>query len=201
MVICGATGDLTRRKLIPALYNLARQKHLSPNFAIVGFAFEDYTVESYREQLTKDVPGFLGEPLDPQLWDWFLKRIYYISGDFRNPACYQKLNEVVAKADAEHHTQGNHFFYLAVAPTFFSEIARQLGAVGLTQEGPGRWRRVIIEKPFGRDLESARTLNGTDRTADLPHRSLPRQGDRAEHHGTAVRQRHLRAGLESPLHR
>jgi len=115
IVIFGATGDLTHRKLIPALYNLAHEKHLSPNFAIVGFAREDYTPEFYREQLTKDLPEFLGEPLDADLWDWFLKRIYYLSGDFRDPACYQKLKEMIAKADAEHHTQGNHFFYLIEA--------------------------------------------------------------------------------------
>jgi glucose-6-phosphate 1-dehydrogenase len=159
MVICGATGDLTRRKLIPALYNLARAKHLSPNFAIVGMAREEYTTEVYRELLTKDIATFLGEPVDAALWDWFLKRIYYTYGDFRDPACYQQLKGLIAEADKAHHTQGNHFFYLAVAPAFFSEIVRQLGAAGLTQETGGHWRRVIVEKPFGRDLESARTLN------------------------------------------
>jgi glucose-6-phosphate 1-dehydrogenase len=159
MVICGATGDLTRRKLIPALYNLARAKHLSPNFAIVGFAFEKFTTEVYRDQLTKDLQTFAGEPIDAELWAWFLKRIYYLQGDFRDPASYQKLNELVTQADRDNHAQGNYFFYLAVAPVFFAEIVRQLGTVGLTQEDNGHWRRVIIEKPFGHDLASARELN------------------------------------------
>jgi glucose-6-phosphate 1-dehydrogenase len=159
MVICGATGDLTRRKLIPALYNLAREKHLSHNFAIIGFAYDKQTVEAYRQQLTKDMETFAGTPLDAELWDWFLKRIYYLAGDFRDASVYEQLKELIAKTETEHHTQGNCFFYLAVAPTFFAEIVRQLGAVGLTAEGNGRWRRVIVEKPFGHDLESARQLN------------------------------------------
>jgi glucose-6-phosphate 1-dehydrogenase len=176
MVICGATGDLTRRKLIPALYNLAREKHLSPNFAIVGLAREDYTPEFFRELLTKEVPEFLGEPLDPVLWDWFLKRIYYTFGDFRDPACYQQLKELIVKADTEHHTQSNFFFYLAVAPMFFGEIVRQLGAAGMMKE-EGHWRRTIIEKPFGRDLESARTLN-----ADLKQVLTEKQIYRIDHY-------------------
>jgi glucose-6-phosphate 1-dehydrogenase len=159
MVICGATGDLTRRKLIPALYNLAHAKHLPSNFAIVGFAFDKFTLEAYKEQLTKDIQEFAGEPVDRELWDWFLKRIYYIHGDFREPAVYQQLKELVLQADREHHCQGNYFYYLAVAPAFFAEIVRQLGTAGLTQEKDGHWRRVIIEKPFGHDLASARQLN------------------------------------------
>src|SRR3954468_4462350 len=76
MVICGATGDLTRRKLIPALYNLAHSKHLSANFAIVGFAYDNFTTEAYRQELTKDLEAFAGEPIDAELWGWFLQRIY-----------------------------------------------------------------------------------------------------------------------------
>src|SRR5436305_3159371 len=95
MVICGATGDLTRRKLIPALYNLAQQKHLSTNFAIVGFAYDKLTTEAYHEQLTKDLKTFCGETVDVALWNWFLKRIYYLSGDFRDAGAYQQLKELV----------------------------------------------------------------------------------------------------------
>src|SRR6516162_9207583 len=101
MVICGATGDLTRRKLIPALYNLAREKHLSPNFAIVGFAYDDLKPEVFREQLSKDIETFAGQAVDPELWDWFLKRIYYLHGDFRKAEHYQQLKELVEKADKE----------------------------------------------------------------------------------------------------
>jgi glucose-6-phosphate 1-dehydrogenase len=160
MVICGATGDLTRRKLIPALYNLAREKHLSPNFAIVGFAYDDLKPDVFREQLSKDIETFAGQAVDPELWDWFLKRIYYLHGDFRKAEHYQQLKELVEKADKEHEAHGNYFFYLATAPVFFGEIVRQIGALGLTQEGNGHWRRVIIEKPFGHDLATAKALNG-----------------------------------------
>jgi glucose-6-phosphate 1-dehydrogenase len=177
MVICGATGDLTRRKLIPALYNLAHAKHLSPNFAIVGFAFDKYTLEAYREELTKDIQQFAAEPIDKELWDWFLKRIYYVHGDFRDAAVYQQLKELIVQADREHHCLGNYFFYLAVAPAFFAEIVRQVGAAGLTQEKDGHWRRVIVEKPFGHDLESARTLN-----ADLKQVLTERQIYRIDHY-------------------
>ncbi len=177
MVICGATGDLTRRKLIPALYNLAHSKHLSSNFAIVGFAFDKLTVEAFRELLTKDLQAFVGALIDTALWEWFLKRICYLQGDFRDPNCYQQLKELCARADQEHHTQGNYFFYLAVAPVFFSEIVRQLGTAGLTQEKDGHWRRVIIEKPFGHDLESARTLN-----AELKQVLTERQIYRIDHY-------------------
>src|ERR1043166_1864705 len=159
MVICGATGDLTRRKLIPALYNLAREKHLSQNFAIVGFAFDDVTPEAIRDQLSKDMETFAGQPIDPELWQWFLKRIYYLRGDFRKPEHYQQLKELIEKADKEHEAHGNYFFYMATAPVFFGEIVRQLGAIGLTTEQDGHWRRVIIEKPFGHDLPSAKALN------------------------------------------
>jgi glucose-6-phosphate 1-dehydrogenase len=177
MVICGATGDLTRRKLFPSLYNLARSKHLCANFAIIGFAFDKLSPEEYRAQLTKDMAEFAGEPIDKELWDWFLKRIYYLYGDFRDPTCYQKLSEIITQADREHHTQGNYFFYLAVAPTFFSVIVQQLGAVGLTQEKDGHWRRAIVEKPFGHDLASAQTLN-----AELKKVLTERQIYRIDHY-------------------
>ncbi len=177
MVICGATGDLTRRKLIPALYNLARQKHLSPNFAVVGFAFDKLEPEAFRAELAKDLQTHAGEPIDPELWNWFHERIEFLQGDFRDPAAYQKLKELILKADQEHHCQGNYFFYLAVAPVFFAEIVRQLGAVGLTQEKDGHWRRVIVEKPFGDDLNSARTLN-----AELKQVLTERQIYRIDHY-------------------
>src|SRR5437764_1223324 len=93
MVICGATGDLARRKLFPSLYNLAQAHHLSSNFAIVGFAFDKFSPDEYRDQLTKDMHTFAGEEIDKDVWNWFLKRIYYINGDFRDPAVYQQLKD------------------------------------------------------------------------------------------------------------
>ena len=160
MVVCGATGDLTKRKLLPALYNLAQSNLLSREFAIVGFSRLPQTSEAFRAQLGEDMKTFVtGGALDPEIWDWLARRIYYVSGEFNDPAAYQRLRDTLTQVDTDHCTHGNYFYYLAVAPGFFGEIVRQLGAAGLTGEDNGRWRRVIIEKPFGRDLESARALN------------------------------------------
>jgi glucose-6-phosphate 1-dehydrogenase len=159
MVIFGASGDLTKRKLIPALCNLASAKLLTDQFAIIGFAYDEGTTESFRKQLSDEIQEFASCPIPPEMWQWFLKRIYYVRGDFQDPKAYQQLKEQIAQAEKEHRTQGNHFYYLAVAPRFFGEVVKQLGAAGLAQETDGHWRRVIIEKPFGRDLESARALN------------------------------------------
>jgi glucose-6-phosphate 1-dehydrogenase len=159
MVIFGASGDLTKRKLIPALCNLAQDGLLSKQFAIVGFAVNDYTTESFRKMLTEEIPKFAQTPIDQKLWNWFLERIYYIKGDFDDKQAYQRLIEQIDQADKQHNTLGNKFFYLAVAPRFFSVITNRLGEAGLTKESAGHWARVIIEKPFGHDLESAKKLN------------------------------------------
>jgi glucose-6-phosphate 1-dehydrogenase len=159
MVIFGAAGDLTTRKLIPALYNLGKTDHLPKNFAIVGFAVEGLTDEEFRTKVRKDIRQFAPDPIDETLCTWLIERIYYISGDFRDAAKYVELKNKLAELDTKHNTPGNYLYYLATAPRFFSEIVKQLGAVELQCEEPGKWRRVVIEKPFGSDLESARTLN------------------------------------------
>jgi glucose-6-phosphate 1-dehydrogenase len=159
MVIFGASGDLTKRKLIPALCNLASDGLLSKQFAIVGFAANDYTTESFRKMLTDEIPKYSGSPIDQKLWNWFTERIYYVKGDFNDVQAYQRLKQQIDEADKQHNTLGNKFFYLAVAPRFFSPIAKQLGEAGLTKEESGHWARVIVEKPFGHDLESAKQLN------------------------------------------
>ena len=159
VVIFGAAGDLTKRKLIPALYNLARGALLPRSFAVVGVAREAVTTEQYRERLTRDFQVYATGAVDPELRDWLLQRVYYHPGDFRDPAAYARLKTLLAQVDVEQGTPGHYLFYLATPPAFFSEIARQLGAAGLTLEEGERWRRVVIEKPFGRDLESALALN------------------------------------------
>jgi glucose-6-phosphate 1-dehydrogenase len=159
MVIFGASGDLTKRKLIPALCNLASDGLLSKQFAIVGFAANDYSTETFRKMLTDEIPKYSAKPIDQKLWSWFLERIYYVKGDFQDTQAYQKLKEQIDQTDKQHNTQGNKFFYLAVAPRFFSPIAKLLGETGLTKEEGGRWAHVIVEKPFGHDLESAKQLN------------------------------------------
>ena len=159
MVIFGAGGDLTKRKLIPALCNLAKDGLLPQQFAVIGFSYDSLTTEAFRAQLSKDIKEFATDPVDDQVWNWFLERIYYVQGDFQDSAAYEKLKAQIAAAEKTHSTQGNRFFYLAVSPKFFAPVAKQLGQAGLTQELNGKWARVIVEKPFGRDLDSAKQLN------------------------------------------
>lgn len=158
MVIFGASGDLTKRKLIPALYNLAKDRLLSQEFALVGFAKNSYTEEEFRDKITEEMKQYATTDFDPELWHWFVRRIYYLSGDFSDAAKYQELKTTLANLDTQHGTRGNYFYYLATSPDFFATIIQQLGAAELVKEENG-WRRVIIEKPFGRDYESARKLN------------------------------------------
>jgi glucose-6-phosphate 1-dehydrogenase len=157
MVIFGATGDLTKRKLIPALCNLAQDDQLPKKFAIIGFAGNDETTDSFRKSLGEEIPKY--SHIDPKIWTWFAERIYYVKGDFGDAEAYKRLQQQIAEVDKQHDTQGNRFFYLAVAPRFFSPIVAQLGQIGLTTEQNGRWARVIVEKPFGHDLASAIQLN------------------------------------------
>jgi glucose-6-phosphate 1-dehydrogenase len=158
MVIFGASGDLTKRKLIPALYNLAKDNLLAKDFALVGVARNEMNTDEFRDMINKEIGDFATTKLDPQQWEWLSKRIYYISGDFGDPVVYQNLSNLLATLDKEHNTRGNYFFYLATSPSFFSPVIKQLGAAGLVKEENG-WRRVIIEKPFGRDYDSAKKLN------------------------------------------
>jgi glucose-6-phosphate 1-dehydrogenase len=173
MVVCGASGDLTKRKLIPALVNLAQEGLLSRQFAMVGMSRTPMAHEAFRDQLGADLESFATGPVDPDVWKWLRERIYYQPGDVKDAAAYGRLRELLEQVGREHGTLGNHFYYLAVAPSFFGETVRQLGAAGLVSEEGGRWRRVIIEKPFGRDLESAQQLN-TELRAALDERQIYR---------------------------
>lgn len=164
MMIFGATGDLTKRKLIPALYNLVKSRLLPDQFAIVGTSRTDMTNEAWRDQLSEEIRTYATSEVEDGIWEWFLKRIYYVGGDLNDAQTYRKIGDQLAAVDAEHGTKGNYFFYLATAPSFFGPVIEHLGNVELTKEVNGQFRRVIIEKPFGTDLESARALNATIRT-------------------------------------
>ena len=159
MVIFGAGGDLTRRKLIPALYNLAADNLLSRDFAVVGLAREPMNTEQFRDKFRQDIKQFATGALSDDLTEWFARRLYYISGEFGDAGAYTKLRDVLQQADKEHGTRGNYFYYLATAPVFFGQIPQQLKAANLLDEEDQKWRRVVVEKPFGRDLDSAATLN------------------------------------------
>ena len=158
MVIFGASGDLTKRKLIPALYNLAKDNLLSRDFALVGVARNEMNSEQFRDLINKEIGDFATTKLDPQQWEWLSQRIHYVSGDFDDPNVYQTLDNLLKSLDKQFGTRGNYFYYLATAPAFFATIVKRLGNAGLVSEEQG-WRRVIIEKPFGRDLGSAKALN------------------------------------------
>ena len=159
IVIFGAAGDLTKRLLIPALYNLGHSKLLPKEFAIVGFARREMSNDDFRQQLSQDIQEFATDSVDSSLWNWVEERLYYLTGNFDDASAYQRLKELLAQVDQERGTRGNYLYYLATASDFFCEIVSQLGQVGLASEEEGHWRRAIIEKPFGHDLDSARTLN------------------------------------------
>ena len=156
LVIFGASGDLTHRKIIPALYRLALQNWLPAGFTIVGFSRRAWTTDIFRQRMEEAVRAQVGE-LVPAVWEDFLKGIHYISGQYDDPAAYKELYGLLRRFDAERGTGGNRLFYLATPPGLFATIVQRLGRSGLA-ESPG-WVRVVIEKPFGRDLNSARELN------------------------------------------
>jgi glucose-6-phosphate 1-dehydrogenase len=159
VVIFGADGDLTKRKLIPSIYNLAAAGLLPSRYAIVGLDRVPMTTAEYRDKITQALPDFAGQAVDQSLWQTVRDRVHYLSGDFQNPQFYRQLQEFLAALDAESRTDGNYLFYLATLPSLFAEIARRLGEWGLTTERDRQWRRVVFEKPFGHDVESARALN------------------------------------------
>src|SRR5579863_4339773 len=159
MVIFGAAGDLTQRKLIPALYNLAKANLLSREFAIIGVAHNPMSTDDFRKKMSDDIRTYAGAEVDPDIWEWFNRRLYYIAAEFDDKNVYPQLKTTLEKLDQEHSTHGNYFFYLATAPSFFGPIVEQIASVGLMEEKDHYWRRVIVEKPFGHDLESAKTLN------------------------------------------
>jgi glucose-6-phosphate 1-dehydrogenase len=158
LVILGATGDLTKRLLMPALLNLACDRLLPEGFAVVGMGRDVMTTEDFRTRLRGDIKTFATRPsLDPERWSWLESRLHYIAGEFDDPGAFARLRELVDGVGAEVGAAGNTLLYLAISPDFFALVNRQLDAAGFTRM-PGA-KRIIVEKPFGRDLESARALN------------------------------------------
>jgi glucose-6-phosphate 1-dehydrogenase len=154
LVLFGASGDLTKRKLVPALLNLAKVGLMPKNYAILGVAVDDLTLEQFRDRVT----SFLPSDNSPETLD-FKQRLFYHRGDFSDNSMYSALEAHLSDLDRQYDTEGNYLFYLATAPKFFGSIVQQLGQCRLSSEENGRWRRVVIEKPFGHDLDSARALN------------------------------------------
>ena len=159
MVIFGATGDLAKRKLLPALYNLNGDRLLPDRFAVVGLGRDPMTTDAYREKVSRDLQEFGTVTTERIKCEWLESRLAYLSIDFGDPAAYEELRETLAASTAvDGGCPPNHLFYLATPPSLFGPIVERLSAAGLLDEESG-WRRVIIEKPFGHDLDSARALN------------------------------------------
>jgi len=160
-VLFGATGDLAHRKVIPALYQLWRTHLLPHEFTVVAVGRRAFSDEAFRAELKASLDRFSRvQPVDPDEWDELASRIVYHRGDFGDPAAFAALAERLDRLDEDRRTRGNRLYYLATHPSAFAEIVAQLGRVGLDHERhDGGWRRVVIEKPFGRDTESAVRLN------------------------------------------
>ncbi len=161
MVIFGASGDLTSRKLMPALYNLAIEGLLPSGFSVVGYARRDLTNDLFRNQMRDAVDRHSRRrPVDPNVWETFEQGISYVDGNFENLDDYKALSNELTRLDRERGTAGNRIFYLAAPPRMYQTIVDNLGAAGLVgEQSDESWTRVVVEKPFGRDLQSAIDLN------------------------------------------
>lgn len=162
LVIFGATGDLTARKLIPAIYNLMREGQLPSQFACVGFARREKTHEEFRSEMRKAIESFSRvKPIEESFWNTFKNQLFYHQSEFHDDAGYQKLQSFLSELDTKFETNGNRVFYLSTQPSFFTTICEKLHDHKLLynpNEESKKWSKVIIEKPFGRDLNSAIAL-------------------------------------------
>jgi glucose-6-phosphate 1-dehydrogenase len=161
VILFGASGDLAKRKVIPAMYDLAQHDSLGERYAIIGFARTPMTDESFRTTIG-EAAQTISEvgPIDPAKWSEFSSNLYYSAGEYGNPDSYTQLAKRLAQIDAERKLGGNRLFYLSTPPEVYPDIVEQLGRAGLARPAnPNSWVRIIIEKPFGRDLASARELN------------------------------------------
>ena len=166
LVIFGASGDLAKRKLIPAIYEMMREKLLPDEFVLIGYARSPMSDQQYRDECRDAVQKFARtKPVDPAVWKKIEQNIAYVQGDYGKIEDFRRLEQTLAKFDKEKGTGGNRMFYLSTPPNTFEPIITCLGDVQKEMKSPG-WVRIIIEKPFGRDLASAKSLNA------LLHKSL-----------------------------
>ncbi len=167
LAIFGAAGDLTKRLVVPALYNLVRAGAFPDKFSIIGIDDSPQTTETWRRNLSSEMLDlvksgggeFRAEQIDQRAWDWLTSRMRYLHGDFTDPANYRELKSLLAEQDQGPGAGGSVLFYLATADRFFCEIIHHLGRAGLAAQSEGAWRRVVVEKPFGHDYSSAKALN------------------------------------------
>src|SRR5690349_8410748 len=164
LVLFGVTGDLSRKKLMPAVYDLANRGLLPPGFSLVGFARRDWADEDFAQVTYEAVKEHARTPFNDTVWQQLSEGIRFVPGEFADDAAFDRLAETVAKLDEERGTGGNYAFYLSVPPKYFIDVVNQLKRSGLStsnrhKDGNKSWRRVVVEKPFGHDLASAQKLN------------------------------------------
>jgi glucose-6-phosphate 1-dehydrogenase len=161
LVIFGVTGDLSRKKLMPAIYDLANRGLLPPGFGLVGFARRDWADQDFMKVVHDAVKEHARTPFNEAVWQQLAEGIRFVQGTFDDDASFDNLAACLAALDAERGTGGNHAFYLSIPPGAFPTVINQLKRAGLAQTSRDQWRRVVIEKPFGHDLASAKQLNKT----------------------------------------
>jgi glucose-6-phosphate 1-dehydrogenase len=159
LVIFGVTGDLSRKKLMPAVYDLANRGLLPPGFALVGFARRDWDNQDFMQVVHDSVKEYARTEFHEDVWAQLAEGIRFVPGTFDDDASFELLKETIEELDRERGTMGNHAFYLSIPPKAFPQVTEQLRRSGLAEQKDGQWRRVVIEKPFGSDLKTARELN------------------------------------------
>ncbi|GGK84886.1 glucose-6-phosphate 1-dehydrogenase [Salinibacterium xinjiangense] len=159
LVIFGVTGDLSRKKLMPAVYDLANRGLLPPGFALVGFARRDWEDQDFAKVVYDAVKQYARTPFDEDVWTQLAQGIRFVQGEFDDAAAFGRLKDTIEELDRDRGTMGNHAFYLSIPPKSFPEVTERLRDSGLAEQKNGEWRRVVIEKPFGSDLKTARELN------------------------------------------
>ncbi|WP_374946955.1 glucose-6-phosphate dehydrogenase [Agreia sp.] len=159
LVIFGVTGDLSRKKLMPAVYDLANRGLLPPGFSLIGFARRDWEDQDFERVVHDAVKEYARTPFDEDVWRQLSEGIRFVSGEFSDDQAFDHLKQTIDTLDAERGTMGNYAFYLSVPPKAFPLVTEQLRRSGLAHPRDGQWRRVVIEKPFGSDLKTARELN------------------------------------------
>ncbi|MFB4309984.1 glucose-6-phosphate dehydrogenase [Actinomadura sp. GTD37] len=169
LVLFGVTGDLSRKKLLPAIYDLANRGLLPPGFSLVGFARRDWENEDFRQIAYESVKAHARTPFREDVWTHLSAGMHFVPGEFSDPGAFDALSMAVKELDESRGTGGNYAFYLSIPPKFFPQVVEQLQRSGLAERKEGAWRRVVIEKPFGRDLKTAVELN------DTVHRVFPEE--------------------------
>ncbi len=161
MVLFGVTGDLSRKKVMPAIYDLASRGLLPPGFSLVGYARRDWADEDFAQVVHDSVKEHARTEFREEVWDQLAEGFRFVQGDFSDDVAFDTLRQTILDLDRVRGTQGNHAFYLSIPPKFFPDVIGQLKEHGLADPGLDSWRRVVVEKPFGSDLKSAQALNAT----------------------------------------